>query len=300
MEENNIILENAPQQESVVFPESTAVGESQAQSEATPVGEGANAQAEQQPQPKKSKRSFLTGISASLVTVVAASLVGITNLLNVGMDAQFVDGETEYLDGKIRYEINVENMTEKESLSAYLYEDDKLIDTLELIDEDGDGVISGEIALDKEAVQEKLEAGDNVRIEYRMDLKGVVGLNVERSFDSYKFRIDKFYSSIESVDMWCSCGEDGYYNFKINYTDPLDKFENFEAYIEDEKGNIAVCMFTDNPHEAQRIFVNGLSGSQCRLYIKYLENGVETFIKFSNSPDGSETEQKDDYKIINL
>ncbi len=299
-EENKVILENEPQNEGINFAENTVIDENQTQTEETPTRESSEMDTGQQEPPKKSKRSFLSGISTSLIVIVAASVVGITNLLNVSMNAQFVDEATQYLDGKIRYEINVENMTEKESLNAYLYEGDELIETIPLYDEDGDGVIEGEIPLDKEAVQAKLDAGDNVRVEYRMDLKGTVGLNVERAFDSYKFRIDKFSSSIESVDMWCSCGVDGYYNFKINYTDPLEKFQNFEAYIEDEKGNRSVCTFTDDPHEAQRIFVNNLSGSRCKLYIKYLENGEEAFIQFSNSPDGSETEQKDNYKIINL
>ena len=38
--------------------------------------------------------------------------------------------------------------------------------------------------------------------------------------------------------------------------------------------------------------------SRCKLYIKYLENGEETFIQFSNNPD--DEEQKDSFKIINL
>ena len=299
-EENKIIPENNPQNEEVNFAENTAIDENQTQSESMTARESNETNTEWQEPPKKSKRSFLSGLSTALVVVVAASVVGITNLLNVSMNAQFVDEATKYLDGKIQYEINVANMTDKESLNAYLYEGDELIETIPLVDEDADGVISGKIILDKETIQAKLDAGDNVRVEYRIDLKGIVGLNVERFYDSYKFQIDKFSSSIESVDMWCSCGVDGYYNFQINFTDPLEKFRNFEAYIEDEKGNVSTCVFTDDLHEAQRIFVNNLFGSRCKLYIKYLENGEEAFIKFSNSPDGSETEQKDDYKIINL
>jgi hypothetical protein len=111
------------------------------------------------------------------------------------------------------------------------------------------------------------------------------------------FKIDKFLSTINSVEMWCQCGVDGCYHFIIDFDDPLEKFTHFEAWIEDEKGNITTCEFSSDLHAEQKIFVGNMVTSRCKLYIKYLENGEEAFIQFTNGDDDS---QKDNFKIINL
>lgn len=297
---NKNIPENELQNENQAISENSAIGEANDQVEYATATEVDSEEPKSNESTKGKKNSFVAGLSTSLIAVVASVVVGMTNLLNVGLNATFNDEATQYIDGKIQYSITVENLTEKETLKIYLYEDGEIVETYDLVDEENDGIIDGEIYVDAEKIQEKLDAGDNVRVEYRLDLKGMVGLNVERAFDSYVFQIDKFVSEIESVDMKCQCNIDGCYHFKINYSDPLGKFENFEAWIEDEQGNIAVCEFSDDPHEEQKIFVNDLTSSRCKLYIKYLENGVETFIQFSNNVDGSESDQKDNFKIINL
>lgn len=297
-EENKTILENEVQSENVVQQENQVVAETQTVNEYSAVPENSNDVISENKPRGKSKSQFVTGLSTSIVTVVAAALVGITTLLNVSMNAEFTP-DTTYADGNIKYVVNVENMTEKETLKTYLYEGDTLIDTIELVDEDGDGVITGAIPVDTEAITQKLAEGDNVRIQYRLTLAGIVGLDVERTFDSYVINIDKFESSIEDVEMWCSCQVNGYYNFKINFSDPLGKFTDFEAYIEDGEGNIATCEFTDDLHEAQKIFVNQLQTAKCKLFIKYKENGVETFIQFNNTDD-EDSEVKDNYKNITL
>ena len=296
---NKQILESESYKEQLDTLENAPVPEIVSQNEFSAVQDENNQAPEQlAPERPKNKKSFLATLSTSLVVVVAAAVVGITNLLNVNLNATFNDELTKYVDGKIQYSIDVNDLTEKETLRLYLYEDQELIESFTLIDEENDGIIDGEIHVDKEKIQAKLDQADNVRVEYRLDLKGEVGLNVERSFDSYVFQIDKFYSSIDSVDMWCQCSVDGCYHFLINYSDPLDKFTNFEAWIEDEKNNIAICEFSDDLHAEQKIFVGNMATSRCQLFIKYLENGEETFIMFSNNLD--DIEQKDNFKIINL
>ena len=295
---NKIVPESELQQENIDIRDNAPISEATIQSEFTaPATEANDAKEPEVAERPKSRKNFLAGLSSSLIAVVAAVTVGVTNLMNVNLNATFNDEKTEYVDGKIQYSIDVKDLTEKETLKLYLYEDQKLIDTFEIFDEDGDGVIDGDINVDKNSVQEKLDQGDNVRVEYRLDLKGVVGLDVERAFDSYVFRIDKFLSTINSVDMWCQCGVDGCYHFIIDFDDPLEKFTHFEAWIEDEKGNIATCEFSSDLHAEQKIFVGNMVTSRCKLYIKYLENGEEAFIQFTNGDDDS---QKDNFKIINL
>ena len=296
---NKFIPENDIQKENIEIRDNAPISEAASQSEFTAIKDENNQTTEKaNVEIRRDKRSFLASLSTSLIAVVAAVVVGMTNLLNVNLNATFNDELTHYDDGKIQYSINVNDLTDKETLNLYFYEDDKLIETFTLVDEENDGVIDGEINVDKDKIEAKLAEGDNVRIQYRLDLKGIVGLNVERAFDSYVFRIDKFKSSIESVETWCQCNIDGCYHFKIDFNDPLGKFTNFEAWIEDEKGNIARCEFTDNLHDEQKIFVGEMVSSRCKLYIKYLENGEEAYIQFSNNAD--DASQKDNFKIINL
>lgn len=296
---NKKIPENQIQADHIELRDNAPFEEMTAQSEFTAVQDENNQPKEQEEtvERPKNKKSFLASLSTSLVVVVAAAVVGITNLLNVNLNATFNDELTKYVDGKIQYSIDVTDLTEKESLKLYLYEDQELIETFALVDEENDGIIDGEIEVDKEKIQTKLDQADNVRVEYRLDLKGEVGLNVERAFDSYVFQIDKFYSTIDSVDMHCECSVDGCYHFLINFTDPLEKFTEFEAWIEDENGNVATCEFSDDLHAEQKIFVGNMTTSRCKLFIRYLENGEEAFIMFSNN---QENEQKDNFKIINL
>ena len=297
---NKIVLENENIKENSVVIENDLVKEANLQTEVSlETAEEENIKVTSKETKKtKSKSNFLAGLSTSLITVVAGAVVGMTNLVNVSLNASFIDDSVQYNDGVIQYSIDVKDLTEKESLRLYLYENGEFVELFNLLDEENDGIIDGSIEVDTEKIQSQLDGGENVRIEYRLDLKGDVGLNVERSFDSFVVRIDKFTSSIDTVDMWCNCSVDGCYYFKINYNDPLGKFSDFKAWIVDEKGNVATCTFSDDPHEEQKIYVGELVGSRCKLFIKYVENGVETYIQFSNGLENEE--QKDDYKIINL
>jgi len=213
------------------------------------------------------KKKATAALSGSLVGIIGIAALSITSLLNVKMNATF--DNVVFEDSNISYEVSVSDMTEKESLNAYLYLDSILVETIPLVDQDNDGKISGTIEVNQKEIDEKLKADDNVSIRYNLKLKGNVGLNVEREFDSYVIKIDKMTSVFESIDGECHCGVDGTYHFKMNYKDDYDLFSNFEAYIEDSYGNKAVCKFTDNLHDEQTINVTQLKGSNVKLVISY-------------------------------
>ena len=117
-----------------------------------------------------------------------------------------------------------------------------------------------------------------------MNLRGLVGLDVERLFDRYVVSIDKFTSHFDDIEWHCECSVDGYFYFKMNFEDDGDLFSDFEAYIVDnfyenatssdeQENHISRCTFSDNLHDEQRIFVENLQGSQGKLVIKYNKDG---------------------------
>lgn len=230
-------------------------------------------------QSNKSKKKNLSVLSAGLVGIVSMALIGVTSLVNVKMKAQFDDEKVVYEEGKISYSLNVKEMTEKETLLIYVTRDGKKLEKIELVDEDNDGLIEGKIDVDKTYIEEKFSSGKNEKIEYKLDLKGVVGLDVERYFDSVKVNIDQFVSEFYYVEGHCNCGVDGYYYFTMVYEDYGHIFSGFKAYIIDDmydivseqekEKHIAYCKFSDNYYEEQRIYVSDLATSHGKLVIKY-------------------------------
>ena len=232
----------------------------------------------------KARNKALSVLTTSLVGVVGLVVAGMTNLINIKLKAEF--DKVEYQDGRINYAINVENLTEKEYLVIYPERDGKKLDGIKLVDEDGDGYIAGSFDVDTEYIQKQQELFDNVSVKYVVNLRGLVGLDVERLFDRYVVIIDQFTSEFEDVEGYCNCGVDGYYYFKMNFKDDGGLFSNFEAYIIDDfydendvtgekEKHIAYCTFSDNLHDEQKIFVLDLQGSRGTLVIKYNKEGVE-------------------------
>ena len=232
----------------------------------------------------KARNKAISVLTTSLVGVVGLVVAGMTNMINIKLNAEF--DKVEYQDGKINYAINVSNITEKEYLIIYPERDGKKLDGIKLIDEDDDGYIEGSFDVDLEYIQKQQEMFDNVTVKYVVNLRGLVGLDVERLFDRYVVRIDKLTSEFEDVEGYCNCGVDGYYYFKMNFNDDGGLFSNFEAYIIDDfydendvtgekENHIAYCTFSDNLHDEQRIFVLNLQGSRGKLVIKYNKEGVE-------------------------
>ena len=232
----------------------------------------------------KARNKALSVLTTSLVGVVGLVVAGMTNLINIKLKAEF--DKVEYQDGRINYAINVENLTEKEYLVIYPERDGKKLDGIKLVDEDGDGYIAGSFDVDIDYIQKQQELFDNVSVKYVVNLRGLVGLDVERLFDRYVVIIDQFTSEFEDVEGYCNCGVDGYYYFKMNFKDDGGLFSNFEAYIIDDfydendvtgekEKHIAYCTFSDNLHDEQKIFVLDLQGSRGTLVIKYNKEGVE-------------------------
>ena len=217
-------------------------------------------------------------LSTGLAATIGLVLAGITNFVNVKMKASFVDEATKYDAGVLSYSINVEEMTEDETLTIYVTRDNVRTETISLVDEDGDGVISGSIPGVKEYVDEVFAAKDNAEVNYLLELKGVVGLGVERSFDAYRTTITKRSAIFDSVEGECHCDEDSCFHFTMKFDDQSGVFSDFVAYIEDDFGNKSYCEFTSDLHEEQKIYVLSpkLQGSHGYLVVKYkADDGVE-------------------------
>ena len=217
------------------------------------------------------KNHALTMLTGGLTATIAGIVLGLTTMLNVKMSAEF--DHVDYADGNISYQVNVKDMTEKETLTAYVYEENELIETIDLVDEDGDGIIEGNYEISPEHVKELLANDNDNSVSYRFTLKGIVGLNVSRDFDSYVLRIDQIVSEFRDVDYWCTCGKDGYYNFQMNFTDDNNIFTDFEAYIDDNFGGRSYCEFNEDLHSAQHIYVLDLQGASGILTITYYADG---------------------------
>jgi len=222
------------------------------------------------PEERTKKNRALSSLSVGVVSSIAAVAVGMTSWINVGMKASFNDVKLQ--DGVISYEVSVEDMTDEETLTARLFNGDELLFEQDLKDEDRDGLIPGEIKVDSEEINRLLSEKEG-RMAYRLNLSGIVGLEIERKFDSFVIELTKMESRFDSVTGTCHCGEDGCFHFNLNYTDDMQLFGNFQAKIEDAYGNTAYCDFTDNPHEEQTIFVANLKGTEGVLTVTYTAEG---------------------------
>ena len=216
---------------------------------------------------RNKKKQKLSILSAGLVGIVSLALIGITSLFNVKMRAEFDDKKVAYEDAKISYSLSVKEMTEKETLSIYVTRDNVKLEKIELLDEDGDGLIEGKIDVDKTYIDEKFSSGKNEQVQYKLDLK---------YFDSVTVNIDQVVSNFYYVEGHCNCGADGYYYFTMVFEDFDHIFSNFEAYIVDDYGNKAYCEFSDNVYDEQKIYVHDLVSSHGKLVIKYMADDGET------------------------
>ena len=236
----------------------------------------------------KSRNKALSIMTSSLVGVIGLVVAGMTNLVNIKYKADFE--KVKYVDGEIQYSINVKELTSKENLTIYQSRDTKKLDPIVYKNIDmKEGVIEGVIPVDQDYIQRQLASGDNVSIKYVLELRGLVGLDVERLFDRWVVRIDKFTSEFKDITGYCNCGVDGYYYFTMNFTDDGGLFSNFEAYIIDDfyetaseqekEKHIAYCTLSENLHDEQRIFVLDLQGSRGTLVIRYNKDGVEEKIE---------------------
>lgn len=280
---NEVAETNEAASEYVRVDESTEYAETLSQSEYTEYREFIEADDDPYNRSRinqQKKNQAMTQLTGGMVATIAAVAVGVTNLINVNLNASFND--VQYTDGAITYEVAVEDVKESDKLNLYFYDGDKLVETYVLTDEDGDGVIAGAIPLDTENIESRLAAEGAVSIPYRLTLKGEVGLDVERAFDSYLVKIDKLVSEFDGLEGECRCSVDGCYHFRMNFEDDGGLFSDFSAEIRDNYGNVAACSFTENLHEEQTIFVGNMRGTNATLVVSYLADGqpmtVETNI----------------------
>lgn len=285
---NNKAPEFAPQKENKAVKEVFRVNENMSTSENVEVKENSdfNAAKRDAKTQKSSRNRALSVLTSSLVGVVGVVVAGMTNLLNVKFKAEFDSMELRLSEDKILYSISVKDMTEKEYLMIYPERDGVKLGSVKLIDEDEDGVIKGFYPIDKEYIN----AHTNKTVKYVFNLRGLVGLDVERLFDRYVVPIKNYQAEFKGVEGHCECGVDGYYYFTMDFKDEGGLFKDFEAYIVDsfyddadeqsKPNHIAHCTFNDNLHSEQRIFVGGLQGSNGRLFIKYkTADGAQHVVK---------------------
>ena len=271
---NEVAENNAAVSEYITVGESTDYAESLSQSEYTEYREFIDADDDPYNRSRinrEKKNQAMSQLTGGMVATIAAVAVGVTNLINVNLNASFSD--VQYTDGAITYEVAVEDAKEDNKLNLYFYDGDELVETYELIDEDGDGLIAGAIALDTADIETRLAADGSVSIPYRLTLKGEVGLAVERAFDSYLVKIDKMVSEFDGLEGECRCSVDGCYHFRMNFEDDGGLFSDFAAEIRDSYGNAAQCVFTENLLEEQTIFVGNMRGTNATLVVTYLADG---------------------------
>lgn len=225
---------------------------------------------------KSSRNKAMSVLTSSLVGVVGVVVAGMTNLLNVKFKAEFDLVELRLSEDRILYSINVKDMTEKEYLIIYPERDGAKLDSFELVDEDNDGVIKGEFPLDREYIDNH----KNQTVKYVFNLRGLVGLDVERLFDRYVVNVKNYEVKLPGLkNLHCECNNDGHFYFTIDYEDEGGLLKDFEAYITDSfyegaseasrPNHISYCTFNDNLHSEQRIYVGSLQGSNGRLFVKY-------------------------------
>ena len=263
--ENKVIRENFVPLENVVVKENQTVEES--------LDTTTRAKPEKKISEQK-KNHALSTLSGGLAATIGAVAVGITSTMNVQFNAEFES--VDYVDSTIVCKVNVSNMEEDNTLTLYLLEGSSVIQTANITDDDQDGKIEYTFQLDKDYLKEQFSGTGEHELRYRVDLKGVPGLDVERAFDSYVVQIDKMTSEFGSVESWCNCKVDGYFYFQMNFSDDYNLFTDFEASITDAFGNISYCTFTEDLHAPQRIPVLSLRGSSGTLKISYSSDGGST------------------------
>ena len=258
----------------------------------------------------KARNKALSILTTSVVGVVGLVVAGMTNLVNIKLKAKFIEDKVEYRDGKIAYSINVSNLTEKEYIVVYPERDTKeLKPVTHYLADVEDGVIRGSINVEADYIEKQLASVENGYVRYVLNLRGLVGLDVERLFDRYVVKIEKVTESkFEDVTGYCNCGVDGYYYFKLNFEDEVGHFSDFNAYIydsvyeelesriENTSDEVEIARLRSeqekhisrleedknrNWHEEQRLFVLDLQGSKGTLVIEYQkeENGVKEPMK---------------------
>ena len=224
------------------------------------------------------RKKLLRILTGSLVTAGAASAFGVTTLINVDMSASF--NEVNYQDGCIYFEFNAKNVSSDSVLLLHFAEGDKEIESYDYSEQaytSEDGTIKGSIELTKDMLDSfntKL-AEKNTDVTFQLTLTGDVGLDVVRTFDSYKVQFYHAESVFERVEGECHCGIDGYYYFTLIYSDDYGIFEDFKAYIEDAEGNKFECLDLNdnNAHEQHRISVVHAASSACKLVVTYYIQG---------------------------
>lgn len=240
------------------------------------VNEDDNVKLKAESKPARSKA--MKTLTGTFVTAGAAATFGVTTLINTDMSAEFK--QAAYQDGHIAYQIDVSDMTDKQTLYLHFYDGKDELEVFDLTEKAlnaENGVITGDIEFTTDMINDVNSriTDKNTDVTFNLTLTGNVGLSVERTFDNYAVQFYHAESKFEKVTGECHCGVDGYYYFNIIYTDDYGIFKDFKAYIEDAEGNKSECsdLNDSNAHDQHRIWVVDLKSSACKLVVSYSVEG---------------------------
>jgi len=213
---------------------------------------------------------FATG--AAVIGVASLIVIGTSGLVNIDMD-----GKIESLlfqDNKIVYDVNVSDVEKGNTMYFEIYEGkaSKPLTTKEILSdvkESLNGEVKGTFDIDDLNIEEKLKEVDSLT--YTFHLCGNTGL-VNRTYDSYVLEINQYKSEFRSISYKNDYSGSGYFLFWLDFDDDYQIFTDFTAFIVDSAGVRRDCLFTDNLHEEQKIFILDLAAGPAHFEVAFKNN----------------------------
>lgn len=228
----------------------------------------------------KTGGKFATG--AAVVGVASLIVIGTSGLVNMNMD-----GKIESLlfqDNKIVYDVNVSDVEKGNTMFFEIYEGkaSKPLTTKEIlgdVKESLNGQVKGMFDIDDLNIGEKLKEVDSLT--YTFHLCGNTGL-VNRTYDSYVLEINQYKSEFRSISYKSDYSNSGNFLFWLDFQDDYQIFTDFEAFLVDSEGVRRDCIFTDNLHEQQSIFILDLAAGPAHFEVSFKINQEEQVISYDN------------------
>ena len=228
----------------------------------------------------KTGGKFATG--AAVIGVASLIVIGTSGLVNIDMDGKIND--LLFQDNKIVYDINVSDVEKGNTMYFEIYEENasKPLTTKEIISdvkESLNGEVKGTLDLDDLKIDEKLK--DKESISYTFHLCGNTGL-VNRTYDSKVVKIEEFKSEFRSISYKSDYSNSGNFIFWLDFKDDYGIFEDFSAFLVDSNGVRRDCIFTDNLHEEQTIFILDLAAGPAHFEVSFKSNKEEQVIAYDD------------------
>lgn len=215
------------------------------------------------------RKNYTTIAATAIVGVVGLGVIASSGLINLNMDGSI--NEISYVDNKLVYDIDVNDVNKDNSIYFEIYDNGKSVMKYDVISKENfDGNRKGEFPLDElDILSKDLTLG----LKYTVRLKGDTGL-IDRTYDSWVLEIEGVSSEFNGALLTCDCAVSGYLLIDIDFKDDYGVYSDFEATLVDSSNVSRECVFSDNLHETQKIFVLDLAGGEATFTLRYKENGV--------------------------